>query len=364
MDLSRFANAVNDFFNQQMIIVGIGNTEVTRGNVEKLMSRVPYEVYKNSKWFGKLQQEPEYPSEVTTDFDVNEYADKLANLTESGQLSWVNYASSIMEKTKTPKAKEENKQDQAAKENLENAVAPKPEAPSSEEPVVEPAVEPEGEAGTEIPTADKAAAEDQELYSLVKSGLLDAYHYRSLMRGKSLKQSMDKIFDLMQNMLEFSADILDDASYPVNKGDPDQYLKFLGKLITMSNRNMVRIIPLWNEHFKNLVAVNEADEPESPQAKTEEQEEQEEQELEKTEEPEPEKTEENLVKPEELPPNEDETELLDQYPYQEAMLQIVELSKTGDYQAVSEYIKKLADVLDDGDELKFKLLAIAEEADE
>ncbi|HUU89417.1 MAG TPA: hypothetical protein VMX17_16915, partial [Candidatus Glassbacteria bacterium] len=76
------------------------------------------------------------------------------------------------------------------------------------------------------------------------------------------------------------------------------------------------------------------------------------------------KTEENFVKPEELPPNEDETELLDQYPYQEAMLQIVELSKTGDYQAVSEYIKKLADALDDGDELKFKLLAIAEEADE
>jgi hypothetical protein len=383
MDLSRFAHAVNDFFNQQVIIITLAESSPTKGNLQALMGKVPFEVYQNSKWFGKLEKAPDEP-EIYTDpeFDANEFTGTLNEFNEEGALRWINHANEIIEKREGDKRRSENKpaKSQPIKsqtvENLADKASegePEPEAPEVQK-------ELEETPGAEIETP-KAA--EVELYQeLVKKGLLDSLHYKSLMRGKSLKNSMNKIFNLMQGTLDQSAGTLNIVSHAVNVGDPDEYIKEINKLVRKGNDAMVRIVPLWNEHFKSLVEQTEDKEGE-PSEEDSAQEYQEVQDSDIVDAPAEEAPEgsDQVSKEEylsgEAPPSEK-----DQFAAGESLIplgkevrpayekdeeeyyqKIPKYVQSGDFKGLSEYIKKYANSIDDED-LKLKLIAIAEEADE
>ncbi|HUU88711.1 MAG TPA: hypothetical protein VMX17_13300 [Candidatus Glassbacteria bacterium] len=413
MDLSRFAHAVNDFFNQQVIIITLADSSQTKGNLQALMSKVSFEIYRNSKWFGKLEKAPEEPEIYTDpDFDANEFTEIINEFNDEGALRWINHANEIIERRESDK-KRKNKQpieSQTVKNLADKA--------TEEEKLEEEESVKESENPTEIPGSeignkneDKVAAAEVELYQeLVKKGLLDSFHYKSLMRGRNLKKSMEKIFDLMQSTLDQSAGTLNIVSHAVNVGDPDEYIKEISKLIRRGNDAMVRIVPLWNEHFKDLVAKTEPSDPSEPSEPSDPSEaistsQHSEVETSTVEAP---PAEEGSVTPSDdqvsveeywsgderpsekklnealsgeadsftagtnLNPPTDEsigpaydkkTKYYINLPNQKPALAFSKYIDSGDYKGLAEYIKKYANNVDD-ENLKLKLIAIAEEADE
>ena len=385
MDLSRFAQAVNNFFNQEVIMITLITSEPTK-TMQKLMMKVPYEVYKTSKFFGKLEKAPELP-EVYVDesFDVNEFTEILNDFNEEGGLYWADYADQLSNKT----------EEKGAQKAIQNVVEEAKEEESTQEKQKEKATQQASEIpGTEIENPTTA---ELEIYDeLVKSGFLGSWHYKSLSRGKALKKSMERIFDLMQITLDQSAHALAMVTPFVRKGDPDEYIKELSKLVKKANSSMVRIVPMWNEHFANLIEktdegeiqTQETKQPQASQSQPVETAPEQGTEMQPEQQPtetiSEEQTPQEYMSGQELPT---EQELLSKPEFEAgkeltpepedkfneyisrlrenklAQNYINEKILTGDYKGLSKYIKNIANNIEDK-ELQLKLIAIAEEADE